>query len=173
MTTPPVEALPVINPSVAPEKKIERKRVSMSVPSRRLEVPDLPGYRLYWFLDRNVPRALGASYEAVTSDELSVNQLNVATSKDISGNASLGSNIKVINGVSRGGDPEYFNLMKIRMEYYLEDQEALAVANARALEAIFKNEEIVDGKDSPLSAADKANRYVKTALFQRPRRKAF
>lgn len=117
-----------VNPANVPEVKKER-RIPMSVPVRALEVPELPGYHLHWFLDRNVSRAVQAGYEFVESDELAVANRGVANDREESGNTSLGSRISVIGSVDERGDPERLNLMKIREEWYQEDQKTLADRN--------------------------------------------
>lgn len=153
----------------APEKAA-RKRIPMSVPSRKLEVPPIPGYHLYWFADRNVARAIQAGYEFVEDREVPLNQLNVATSRDISGNSDLGSHVRVIGGTAEGGGVEHLTLMKIKEEWYLEDQQVLEKRNAQIIQAIFRDEQILGSEQ--VSAEDRGQRYVKTALFNRPKRKA-
>lgn len=164
------------NPANAPAAvqaadPVIRKRIPMSVPQRRLEVPKIPGFVCFWFKESNVPRAMQAGYEFVDSNELPLNQHNVATDKGISGNQDLGSRIKLVSGQSEFGDPQYCVLMKIREEFWNEDHAGVARKNAEALQSIFVNEAIQDGGQQ-LSAEDKALRYVKTALLQRPPRKA-
>lgn len=147
-----------------------RTRIPMSVPQRKLEVPNLPGYVLYWFRDSNVPRALQAGYEFVQRNELPVNQMNVATDKGISGNQDLGNHIRVYGGLDAQNQPEFGTLMKIREEWWREDQAKVANKNAGVLKSIFKKEAIAG--DAELTPEDREHRYIKTALFQRPARKA-
>jgi hypothetical protein len=135
----------------------------MSVPRRKLEVSGIPGYHLYWFLEQNVPQAQQAGYEFVGDHEVTINQHNVGTSREISGNADLGTRVKVLSG---GGQGEHLVLMKIKEEYYLEDRKAIEARNADVMSAIFTREEIL-GSES-VSAADRGTRYVKQALFNRP-----
>src|SRR5438105_15809557 len=91
---------PASNPATrAAEPEGKRKRIPMSVPRPRLSVPELPGYFLYWHLERNVPAALQAGYEFVNSNELPINQLNVATDSTVRGNADMGRHIRVVGGV--------------------------------------------------------------------------
>lgn len=147
------------------------KRVPMSVPRQRLSVPSLPGYYLYWMLESNVPRAQAAGYEFVLQDDLPVNQRGVGTDSQISGNADLGSHVRVVAGLGPAGEPEYHVLMKLREEWYLEDQNALQKANSQRLSAIF-GEGAVAGDSQLPSGSDASNRYVKKALLQRPIRKS-
>lgn len=152
------------NPTVDPRKTdvAARKRIPMSVPRRKLEVSDIPGYHLYWFLDENVPMALQAGYEHVKDDEVTINQQNVGTSREISGNTNLGTHVSIVAGA--GG--QSLNLMKIKEEYYQEDRKAIEERNAEIIRAIFKEEQVA-GSDN-VSADDRSKRYVKQALFNRP-----
>jgi hypothetical protein len=159
------------NPANKPDTNTDatkRRRIPMSVPQRRLETPEIPGYHLYWFVDRNVERALQAGYEMVKKQELSLNQHGVATDKSISGSADLGSNIKLVAGTSETGGAEYLNLMKIPLAWWQEDQKVLEERNAQVLSAVFKDEQVGGSR----SAADQGTSYVKKALFQRPKRVA-
>ena len=147
-----------------------RKRVPMSVPQRKLETPEIPGHHLHWFVDRNIPRALQAGYEFVTDREVPINQFGVATDKSISGNADLGSQIRIVGGTAENGGVEYLTLMKLREEWWTEDRKDLEKRNASVLSAIFKDEQVI-GSDK-VSAEDRGQSYVKQALFNRPTRKA-
>lgn len=157
-----------VNPTVDPTKKdvAEKRRIPMSVPRRKLEVSDIPGYHLYWFLDQNVAAAQQAGYEFVDESEIELNQHGVGTSRDISGNADLGTLVKVVAGAGAGGRGEMLNLMKIKNEFYLADRKEIEARNAQILNSIFKDEKIMG--DESVSAADKGQTYVKQALFNRP-----
>jgi hypothetical protein len=158
------------NPANIPDKTTsERKRIPMSVPSRKLEVPDMPGYNLYWFLESNVPRALQGGYEFVQSHETVLNQHNVATDRSISGNADLGGQVRVVGGAAESGGVEHLVLMKLKQEWYDEDRRAIEQRNASVMSAIFQEEQILGSET--VAAEDKGNRYVSKALFQRPVRK--
>src|SRR5205807_8105847 len=125
---------PAPNPATrAAEPEGKRKRIPMSVPRPRLSVPELPGYFLYWHLERNVPAALQAGYEFVNSNELPINQLNVATDSTVSGNADMGSHIRVVGGVGVDGRAEYHVLMKLRNEWRKEDERERDKRNADML----------------------------------------
>jgi hypothetical protein len=170
-TNSPSKAQP--NPSlstkpVVDEVKQARKRIPMSVPVRKLETPELPGFHLHWFKEMNVPRALAAAYTAVTADEIPT---GLVIAGAVSGNADLGTNIRVIAGVSEMNHPEYLVLMKLKQEYWDEDRKAIDAINAAKMSGIFRNEEILDDPAHRVAADDKALRYVKTAVFNRPTRK--
>lgn len=157
-------------PASAPAStKAERKRIPMAIPQRKLEVPEIDGWHLHWFLDANVPRAQQGGYEMVRSEEVPTFQFNVANDKTVSGNADLGSNVRVIAGTGENGQPQYLNLMKIRQEWWQEDQKVLEKRNADVLGAIFVGENL-QGSDKSSAVGDQ--RYTKTALLQRPTRKA-
>lgn len=169
------ETLPQINPA-NPPAAIEaadpavRRRIPMSIPQRKLEVPEIPGFTLYWFREANVPRAIQGGYEFVDAKELPLNQHNVATDKGVSGNQDLGSRIRVVSGVAERGDAEYAVLMKIKTEWWQEDQDSITKRNGAVMGAIFNKEEIMGSEN--VRGGDRDLRYVKTALFSRPTRKA-
>lgn len=161
------------NPANSPAKP-ERKRIPMSVPQRKLEVNPIPGYHTHWFREDNIERAIQAGYEFVDAKEVEVNQFNPGTSKDISGNADLGSRVRVVSGMGLQG-PEYLTLMKVKEEWYNQDKETLEKRNADVMSAIFKGEQIL-GSDKQ-SAEDRRQAYVKQAdanlpLFNRRPRKS-
>lgn len=172
-----------LNPAnAAPREAGMRKRIPMSVPMRKLEVPELPGFHLYWFVDRNVPRALQGGYEFVEVDELPVTQRNVANDSDTSGSVDLGARVRVTSGLGEDGRPEGLVLMKIREEWYREDQRILEERNAKVLSAIFQGEAIYGSEKLTKDDDDKV--YIKKGntsfdpssgklkpLFQRPTRK--
>jgi hypothetical protein len=160
---------PAVNPANAPAPTA-RKRIPMSTPQRKLEVTEIPGYHLHWFRDDNIPRAVQAGYEFVDAKEVHVNQVNVGSSKDITGNADMGSRVRVVGGVAESGGAEHLTLMKLREEYWREDRRAIDERNASVMSAIFQDEQILGSEK--LSADDRSQRYVGTALFQRPTRKS-
>ena len=146
-----------------------RKRVPLSIPQRRLEAPEIPGFHLHWFLESNVPRALQGGYEFVSSEDVPLHQRGVGTDTTVSGNADLGSRVRILGGIGAEGKAEYLVLMKIREEWWDEDQKVLGNRNASVMSAIFKNEEIPGSEK--VRPEDQGTRYVKTALFNRPTRK--
>jgi len=156
------------NPANAAEKTT-RKRIPMSVPQRKLEVTEIPGYHTHWFRDENVARALQAGYEFVDDKEVILNQSGVGTSKDISGNADMGTRVRVVSGTASDGSAEYLTLMKLKNEWWDEDRKELEARNASVMSAIFRDEQIMGSEN--VSPEDKGTRYVKTALFNRPVRK--
>lgn len=159
------------NKDVAP--KGERKRIPMSVPLRKLEVPELSGYHLHWIKEANISRALQAAYEFVDFDELPVNQRNVGTDTEISGNTDLGSRISISAGIGADNKPERLVLMKLKEEYWREDRGAIDARNAAVMGSIFRGEKILGAEKD--KSDDEGTRYVDLertkALFNRRRAK--
>ena|SRR5208282_5373746 len=149
----------------------ERKRVPMSTPVRRMEAPEIPGFKLYWFLEENVPRAIQGGYEFVEIDELPINQRGIAASGSVTGSTDLGSRVSIIgNKTGNNGRPEQQFLMKIREEWYNEDHKVLERRNAQIMSGIFRDESIPGSEN--VRPEDRGLRYVKTALMNRPARKS-
>lgn len=169
------------NPANAPgpsEGSASRKRIPMSVPRRKLETTVIPGFRCYWFLEERIPQAIQAGYEFVDDREVHVNQSGVASDLSVSGNQSLDSRVRI-----HAGGGQYFILMKIKEEWFREDQQLIAKRNAEVLSQIFRGEVIVEGEGAPQqSQSDRNLRYVdldrtslampQKSLFQRPTRKS-
>lgn len=163
---------PALNPANKPPAQAARPpRIPMGLPKRILETPELPGYYLHWFLDENVDQAVQAWYEFVAQSELAVNQLNVATSASVSGSAGLGSRVRVLAEKSRGGTGQYLNLMKLKLEHREADQKVVGDSNLTHMQSIFRHEKVItsspQGAQTAEDPSDRANTYVKTALFSR------
>ncbi len=185
----PTEKLSEINPanSIPLKQQIElglRKRVSVSNGRRKLEVPAIPGFNLYWFLERNVQAALEGGYEFVDSKETVLNEHGPANARTSSGNTDLGSRVSVGTTGPQGGERLF--LMKIKLEWFHEDQLAIHNRNKQILQSIFADEFIFDpdlGQGSNPQRRQDPNVYFnesnafsgnagKRALFSRGRRKA-
>lgn len=115
--------------------KSERKRIPMSVPVQRLEAPDIPGYHLHWFAgspDR-LQRALDGGYEFVDEKETKVNSVGLGSDSTCSGNTDMGSRVSVVSGqeVGKDGQPTRLVLMKIKEEWWLEDQKLVEARNEK------------------------------------------
>lgn len=161
----------------APEKQARSmQRISMSVPQLRLEVPEVPGYYLYWFLGRSIQRAIRAGYTFVEDGDVDVPNLNVAGDASASGNSDMGTRISVIaGGLDEGtAEPQRLYLMKIPQE--LRDQDVQAIeANNERIAAALRGGQM---PPSPNGAApnetpkDRLQRYLKTGqdLFLPKRR---
>lgn len=164
------------NKTVEP-KRNRKNRIPMSVPMRKLEVPEISGYHLHWIKESNIPRALQAWYEFVDFDEVPVNQRGVGTDTEMTGNTDLGSRVSISAGIGEDGRPERLILMKLAEEHWQADRLAIDTRNAGIIGSIFRGEKILDKGE--VSADVQETRYVdpdrtsyKPALFQRRRKKA-
>lgn len=154
-------AKPEHNPAnKEPEAKGARRRIPMSVPLRRLQVPEIPGFRCYWFNEDQVPRAMQGGYEFVEWDEVPVNQRTVGSDTEVSGNQDLGSRVRVVSGLGGDNKPMPLVLMKIKLEWYLEDRALIAQRNAKQIKGIFRGEKILGAEQA--SEEDRDLMYVQT-----------
>jgi hypothetical protein len=163
------------SPATAAPERGRRKRIPMSVPQRKLEVPLIEGYHLHWIKESNIGRALAAYYTFVGDDEVELNQRNPGTDTETTGNTDLGARVSITAGIAENGKPERLYLMKLEEEYWLADKLAIDTRNAQVMGSIFRGEKILDSD----RAKDTSNRYVdqertsfRPALFNRPRPKA-
>lgn len=133
--------------------KIRRKRIPMSVPKLKLEVPEIPNYICYWFLDEpgRIAQALQGGYSFVDEEEVDINITStVAESALGNGNTDLGSHISIVGDRTTG---QRLYLMKILKEYYLEDQAAIEEMNSRVDRTIKKGR--VGAQEDSYDDADK------------------
>ncbi len=172
------------NPSVAPGKSAaERKRIPLSVPQRKLEVPEIPGYKCHWFrgTPQRIAQASSAGFDFVHPDEVNINQVSIGGDAQKGGNTDMGTRVSVIEGgeVDGGGNAVRMYLMKQKLEDWREDQAILQERNdsiADALTAGYR-QGTVGGKAEGETAEDAALRYVDTKrskipeLFRRKVRK--
>ncbi len=144
----------------------ERKRIPMSVPVRNLEVPDIPGYHLHWFVNTpaRIDRALAGGYEFVDSKEMRLTQAGLGTNTTHSGNTDMGSHVSVVSGTNEEGQTERLILMKIKQEWYEEDQKELEKRNDSVAEALAGG---LMGADKD-AAGDTNHRYVDKARTRLP-----
>lgn len=150
-----------LNPANVQEKTTaERKRIPMAVPVQRLEAPEIPGYHLHWFLgtSERLQRALDAGYEFVDSKEMKINNVSLGGDSAQSGNTDMGSRVSVVSGqeVGRDGQPTRLILMKIKLDWYEEDQKLVDQRNAQVADALTAGA-IGAEKDR---AGDSQHRYV-------------
>lgn len=170
------EVFMVSNPSVEPTGEARRTRpprVPMSSVRRKLEVRPIPGYHMHWFKEENIPGAMDAYYEFVKRGEVSLNPTSFGSDVAADGNSDMGTNVSIVAGTTDHGVPIRLTLMKLRQEYFNEDQQDLETRNSRILQAIF-GDEAMFGRDGQLKAKDPLT-YVnkeRTGLFNRPTRKA-
>ena len=125
------------NPSVsAPERSVDRlNRIPMSNAQPKFEVDPIEGFHLHWFGEDRVRRAQQAGYELVSTAEARVNGRSIGTSL---GNTDLGDCVSIVG--SPGNNVQRMVLMKLKEEWWQEDQNALRARNARVVGAIFGGE---------------------------------
>lgn len=154
------------NPSVSTGKTVgERVRIPLSVPQRKLEVPEIPGFHLRWFTgtpDR-LAQAERAGFVFVAPEEVQLNSLSLGGDAKKDGNTDMGSRVSVVNGeVGGDGQATRLYLMKQPMEFYKEDQAILDKRNdgiAEALTTAYTRGQ-VGGQDRGETAEDASLRYV-------------
>ena len=148
-----------------------RRRIPMSTAQRKMEVGAIDGFYLYWALESNLEVMMQAGYEFVDRGEANMINVGMASDHSLSGNTDLGTRVSMVGSLAgTHGGPERAYLMKLRQEWRDEDRKVIDDRNAAILGGIFKDEKIytVDGavrEKNPLE-------YVRTALFNRPVRKA-
>lgn len=155
----------------------ERKRLPVSSGRRKLEVPEIPGFNLYWFLARNVQAALEGGYEFVDAKDTVLIQHNPASASDTSGNTDLGSRVSIATTGADGAERLY--LMKIRLEWYQEDQAAIQAKNMSVLQAIFRDDFVFassgkgeQGGTVPQQNTDPNTYFHESNRIDRPGKKA-
>lgn len=150
-----------LNPSNRPERSSgERKRVPMSVPVQRLAAPDIPGFHLHWFngTPERIQRAVDAGYEFVEDRDIKINNVNLGDDSTLSGNTDMGSRVSIVSGqeLGRDGQPARMILMKIRQEWYDEDQKLVDERN-ELVAASLRGGRLGVENEAP---GDARNRYV-------------
>lgn len=158
--------LKTLNPANAtPTRASDRKRIPMSVPVQKLAVPDIPGYHLHWFRTEpgRIERAQTAGYEFVTPEEVHVNSVGIGVDSATSGNTDMGSLVSIVAGkeLEADGQPRRLVLMKLKLEYYNEDQAQIEEQNLRTAESIM-------GGSIGSANHDRSNRYVDQSRTQIP-----
>ena len=142
------------NPANAPEKRV-RQRIPMALPTLKLAVPEVPGYVLHWFRGsgQRLQQALAAGYEYVERGELEINSTGLANSYEDDGNTDLGTRVSRASGSddTEGGNRLY--LMKIRQEFWDEDQLAVNARHEQIAGQLRGDKGFAEG------GGDNTNRY--------------
>lgn len=139
-------------------------RVSMNVPSRKLETPEITGYHLHWFLRQNVPQGIRAGYEFVDVKELPSMDKSIGGRGEKTNTEDLGgSQITHIGGRDERGDTVELVLMKIRLEWYMDDQRKIAERNMSVMQMIFSKKMPIRSQGE--SEVDYRNRYTREAVI--------
>lgn len=145
------------NPANAQPKRVTAAtRIPMSIPKQNLEVPEIDGFHLHWFLGRRVNQALQAGYEFVDNSEVELTNKAVADNSELSGSTDMGSRVSVLAGPDENNQPERLYLMKIQQEWYNEDQKVLAERNEKVAQALRGG--LLGAENDP----DVSKRYLKT-----------
>jgi len=149
------------NPSISQEDRVDAqafRRIPMSAPQAKLATPTIPGYHLHWLNDipGRINQAIAGGYEFVEPEETFVNDRNPGSPSAASGSSDLGSRVSVVVGSDDKGNEIRAYLMKIRNEWYEQDQQASQdrvdqVANAMR-----------QGKANTPQNPDRDLRYTKT-----------
>jgi hypothetical protein len=149
-----------LNPGTRSIAAAERKRIPMSVPVQKLESADIPGYHLHWFLNTpdRLQRAIDGGYEFVEEKETKVNAVSLGGTSTLSGNTDMGSRVSVVSGQELGkdGQPTRLVLMKIKQEWWDEDQKLVEDRNTQVRDTLLGGM-IGAEKDA---AGDSRHRYV-------------
>jgi len=102
----------------------------------------IPGYKLHIFNDEpgRIQTAIDGGWEFVTPDEVGGVKDSVT-----SGNTDLGDKVRFLVGASEKGDGLYAYLLKIKQEWWEEDQNAMQQRNDRVDDAIRGGVNVKDG----------------------------
>lgn len=157
------------NPSLSQEDRIADQafqRIPMSAPMAKLTTPDIPGYHLHWINDYpgRINQAIRAGYQFVEQEEVHVNSRDIAGDRSEFGGTDLGTRVSIVVGTDDKGKELRGYLMKIRSEWYTQDQSVIQDRIDGLYSAMREGKQNTGGSDG-------SNRYVKTANFQTQLRK--
>lgn len=167
---------PEMNPANSPRKRVtEDNRIPMNLPTSKLQVPEIPGFYLYWFLGQNLARARKAGYEFVEEDEVDVMNTSLGDDANKQGNSDMGTRVSVVaGGLTEGSaEPQRLYLMKLRQEWRDKDVEGLEAVNERVAAAIRGGHSPSGPQGGPgETPEDRLQRYLKKGqdLFTPKRR---
>lgn len=150
------------NPASAPEKVSERRtRIPMSVPHQKLTVPDIPGFHLHWMLGttERLAQAKRAGYVFVERGEVEVGEWGLASDPDGDGSSDMGSQISLVaGGLDGGGQPVRLVLMKLKQEWWDEDQKAREAQSDALIDSLRAGR--IDATQAGEHQSDRQKRYV-------------
>lgn len=150
----------------------QRRRVSMSLPRLKLQIPDgcLMDYHVEWFkgTQDDINAALQGGYEFVTPDEIHLNNVSLAGDVLQSGNTDLGNRVSVAASTSSGMVDQGLRLylMKLRKEWYEEDQKILAERQLNIANTLVGGR--LRGEGSRETQADMGMRYIDKRMAGAP-----
>jgi hypothetical protein len=122
----------------------ERKRNVFNGTEGKLTIQHtIPGFHLHIFNDApgRIQQALDGGYVFVTPDEIGSVKDNV-----VSRNTDIGDKVRFLVGRSDDNQPLYAYLMKIKQEWYEEDQNIMQDKNNLVDDAIRSGANAKDGK---------------------------
>jgi len=134
----------------------------MSVPTQRLQTPEIPGYVLYWFRDEpgRIERALQAGYTFVTKDELDLNRAPLGSPAG-HGSSDLGSHVSLASGgMYDSGTAQRLYLMKLPEDLHKQDMETRDSMGQQVVDSVYHG----------LAEGDSARQYRKHGTFGLPRK---
>lgn len=140
---------------IDPRMRIDNREVSanqrepMGASQLKMTLPEIPGYRTRWFNDggNRIDIAKKAGYTHIIKDGVKVG------SGAESGHTDLGSVVSRIVGTQADGRPQRAYAMKIKEEWYIQDQ-------ARKAREIKATEAQIRRGNLPSDQGDVSNRYV-------------
>lgn len=164
------------NPSERPATETRRSgRIPMTNPTRKLEVPKIPGYYLQWIRgdDARIQQAKNAGFEFVAPEDVNLNPFGLGDDQLKSGNTDMGSLVSVADSsdVGPNAQPIRAYLMKQREEYHEEDLQLRQRQNdsvADALTASFNSGQPAGSQAPGETGSDRGLRYVDPARTKIP-----
>ena len=149
------------NASRAPvaEAQPARKRRPLSAPMRKMELPTIPGFHIHWINDYpgRLEQAQDGGYSFVERAEVVMNDRGPTPT-----DSDLGSRVSMVVGSNADGTALRAYAMKIKQEWYDEDQAAIQAHNDHIDKTIRRGQQQVEGEKTE----DARQRYVKTADYR-------
>ena len=124
----------------------ERKRNNFNGTEGKLKLGNtINGYHMHIFNDTpgRIQTAIDGGYEFVTPEEVGGVKENV-----VSRNTDLGEKVRFLVGKADDGGPMYAYVLKIKEEWYQEDQKTMQIKND-AVDSAIKSGKNVKAGDSP------------------------
>lgn len=150
------------NPANAPVREVPaRTRIPMSVPQLKLALPELPGFHLHWMLGtpERIAQAKRAGYVFVESEEVNVTETGLANDAAGSGSSDMGSQVSVVaGGTGPDGQPVRLILMKLKQEWWDEDQKSLEARSDALVDQLRSGR--IDATQAGELQSDRRKRYV-------------
>lgn len=155
-----------------------RKRRPFSKGDLKLSVPEIPGYHLHWFLGtpERFARAEDAGYTFVTKEDIALSNHSLGSDVIQDGNTDMGTKVSRVAGgdLTESGQPARLYLMKIKEEYWKEDQAELTAPGSRIDQVRMAMLQGITGQpeNAGVVYVDKKRTTVPTFFQRRDERKA-